>query len=67
MENTCRQSRFHISLFKNLREVLLLFGSPGGNVRDGYIVPDVIYKFNSKTAIGAISKVNISTGNLNPY
>ena len=54
VEYTRRQSRFHISLFKDLREVLHLAGTTGGNDRDGDVVADVVDQLDVKAAVGAV-------------
>jgi hypothetical protein len=52
VEDTRGQSRFYISLFKDLCKVLYLACTTGGNDWDGYVIPDVVDQFNVKAAIG---------------
>jgi hypothetical protein len=55
MENTCGQSCFYISLFKDLTEVFNLSSTGRGNDWDGNAFTNMFNKFNVKAAIRTIT------------
>ncbi|KPK25390.1 MAG: hypothetical protein AMJ61_12140 [Desulfobacterales bacterium SG8_35_2] len=64
MKDTGGQGGVELGLFKHFWEMFNFSGTAGGSHRYGDIVPKVIDKFNIIAAIGALSKVNLSSGNL---
>jgi len=54
VKDTCGQGCLHICFLKDLREVLHLCGTAGGNDGDGNTSTNVVDQFNVKATVGAV-------------